>query len=322
MPCPSAGRIVLILCALAAGAASTCTSLTQRKDWRALTDAERDNFITAQQTLWKQSIDPVTNFSVYDRNFTLLHRTSAPYAHQTPQFLPWHRRFLRDYEVALRTIDPSVSLPYWNWAEENYPHFNQSLLWDDRYFGGDGDESDPKRCVKTGRYANWILNIGGDVKDFNVNVAHCLRRVWNRGINVYFPPGKTLPLPSFAEIASNITSFNGNFTLFRMYIEGPHGTVHFGVGGGPGGVGDMSAVENSPNEPIFWLHHTFVDYIWWKFQQSTPAARSAYGGLPFKNANPLAATDVPATLNDTMLAWDVSVESAFYTDSDDYCYTY
>ena len=36
--------------------------------------------------------------------------------HWRPQFLPWHRYFLRKLELALQEFDGSVMLPYWDWT--------------------------------------------------------------------------------------------------------------------------------------------------------------------------------------------------------------
>ncbi|KAL7275943.1 hypothetical protein RUND412_001100 [Rhizina undulata] len=41
----------------------------------------------------------------------------------------------------------------------------------------------------------------------------------------------------------------------------PHYAGHHGVGG------EMSNTISSPNDPLFWLHHAFVDRIWWDWQR-------------------------------------------------------
>ncbi|RYP44440.1 hypothetical protein DL768_009087 [Monosporascus sp. mg162] len=316
--------LFLALSLVATGALATCTSPTVRRDWRSLTDAERDHFIDVQQQYWRQSPDPVTGLSAYDTSFTVVHRDNTPFAHQVPAFLPWHRRFLRDYEAALRTIDPEISLPYWNWAVDN-TRLNQSAVWDDRTFGKDGAD-DEQHCVQSGRYANWTLLLGGDLADPSVNVKHCLRRIWSRGISVPPYPGSPAPVPNEEEIAGNITEFGTDFDSFRKWFEPHHGTIHQGVGGFSMELnGDMTAVENSPNEPIFWLHHAFVDRTWWQFQQQSAEAKMAYGGFPNPQASLPKNDSVWANggqVTDLLPPWQVTVESSMFTDSDDYCYTY
>jgi hypothetical protein len=43
-----------------------------------------------------------------------IHQSS--HVHGCPAFLPWHRDLLNRFEALLRTIDPRVSLHYWDWT--------------------------------------------------------------------------------------------------------------------------------------------------------------------------------------------------------------
>lgn len=38
--------------------------------------------------------------------------------HRSPSFLPWHRRFLLEFEAALQTVDAKVTIPYWDWSAD------------------------------------------------------------------------------------------------------------------------------------------------------------------------------------------------------------
>ena len=44
-----------------------------------------------------------------------LHGDECP--HGWSIFLPWHRMYLRNFELALQDIVPSVTLPYWDWTK-------------------------------------------------------------------------------------------------------------------------------------------------------------------------------------------------------------
>ncbi len=40
------------------------------------------------------------------------------HVHHGPEFLPWHREIVNRLEEMLRTIQPLVSLHYWNWTQD------------------------------------------------------------------------------------------------------------------------------------------------------------------------------------------------------------
>ena len=300
--------------------AQSCTEPTVRRDWRTLSAEERSHFIDVQQALWRRDPDDVTGIADYDRQFTMMHRNNTQYAHQVPAFLPWHRRLLRDYEAALRTIDPAISLPYWNWAADAAA-LTKSAVFADDAFGGDGDAA-ADDCVMTGRFANWTLLLGSDTND-----VHCLRRIWSGGFNKARRPGWPPLVPTEAEIAGNITDFGADFDGLRRWLEPYHNYIHLGLGGsgGAGRRGDMTLLGTSPNEPLFWLHHAFVDRIWWQFQQQGQEAEDAYGGRPSPGST-LDPTDPvwhqDARRTDLMPPWNEPVEWAFYPDASDYCYVY
>ncbi|WP_420903229.1 tyrosinase family protein [Streptomyces clavuligerus] len=46
--------------------------------------------------------------------------------HFGPSFLPWHRKYLIDFERELKKIDASVSIPYWDWTPTTPP---RPSLW-------------------------------------------------------------------------------------------------------------------------------------------------------------------------------------------------
>ncbi|RKP09212.1 hypothetical protein THASP1DRAFT_11037, partial [Thamnocephalis sphaerospora] len=59
--------------------------------------------------------------------------------------------------------------------------------------------------------------------------------------------------------------------------EGPHGNVH-------NGIGDQFMGMRSPEDPIFFLHHGFVDKLWADWQKTSPARANSYGGRNYGGA--------------------------------------
>ena len=219
-------------------------------------------------------------------------------------FLPWHREFLRRFELELQKVHPDLTLPYWDWTEDS----SIAVIWSDELLGGNGDELDGWR-VKTGQFAygnkKWPIreDLGGPA----------LKRAFGETI-VPGPGGASiaihsLPTKQDVQLALREVIYDTNpwncspFTRgFRNRLEGwitqegdykvvypgsqLHNRVHLWVGG--------SMVEDaSPNDPAFFLHHCFVDKIWadWQAvqQQKNPDASPHYlpksGGPPGHNLN-------------------------------------
>ena len=100
-----------------------------RKDANTLSSAERAEFVNAVKIL--------KSTGIYDQ-FVLRHANAIMNAiHRSPAFLPWHRRFIWDFEKELQRVsqNPDLGLPYWNWPSGGA----NASMWDDDLLGGNGD---------------------------------------------------------------------------------------------------------------------------------------------------------------------------------------
>ena len=267
-----------------------------RKNIRSLTPDERKAFVNALLNLkaegqydkyvhWHHHVmqPAVLSFEPYDANY----RNGA---HRGPAFLPWHREFLLQLETELRSIDSSVSIPYWNWTEDTN-NSTESVLWHDDFMGGNGIEADQWR-VATGPFA--YQNGKWPVPDYSEEglPGPGLKRSFGQ-----FLP--TLPTPADLELALREVFYDtppynpSPFTIgFRNRIEGfvtqrgdsrvattgsqLHNRVHVWVGGN-------MLLMTSPDDPVFFLHHCFIDKVWadWQDlqQRNNPDAVPHYAPL-------------------------------------------
>ncbi|MFF7179515.1 tyrosinase family protein [Streptomyces sp. NPDC008121] len=249
-----------------------------RKNQRDLTSAERKKFVSAVLELkrrgtYDEFVRTHIDYYVADGEGRLR------VAHMTPSFLPWHRKFLLEFERELRRVDPTVSVPYWDWTRDNTP---AAALWAEDFMGGNGRRGDLQ--VTTGPFA-----FGGGqwtVKHAMTETTFLTRDFGN--------PSNPITLPTSAQVDAlmretvydvapwNSTSASG----FRNGLEGwgpgrtndrfrVHNRVHRWVGG-------MMLGGASVNDPVFWLHHSFVDLLWSRWQQRHPRA----GYLPERQPPP------------------------------------
>jgi tyrosinase len=234
-----------------------------RKDVSTLTSAERRRFVKALLEIkrtgeYDEFVRTHIDYYVSDGDGGL--RT----AHMAPSFLPWHRRFLLDMEKALRRVDESVTVPYWDWTRHRTP---TSLPWTDDLLGGTGRRSD--RQVMTGPFAygtgHWTI------KEGITDVEYLMRDLGRSRDPIALPTGedveRALAEPVYDASPWNSASAKG----FRNKLEGwghgrgsaswlNHNRVHRWVGGHMLGAASV-------NDPVFWMHHAYVDLVWSRWQR-------------------------------------------------------
>lgn len=225
-----------------------------RKNQSSLTAPEKAAFVAAVKAL-KANGD--YDIFVAQHRAAFMASPNDP-AHRGPAFLPWHREYLRRFELALQQIDPSVSIPYWDWTVDRTAG---ASLWAANFMGGNGTGA--SRQVTTGPFAfstgEWNLT----VRDPGDTITFLTRAFGAMG---------SLPTQSAVDAAKNVVPYdsspwNSNSstnTSFRNRLEAViHNPGHMWVGG------SMMAMS-SPNDPVFWLHHCNIDRLWAEWQRENP----------------------------------------------------
>jgi len=238
-----------------------------RRDVETLLSTEKTAYITAIKTLKANG----TYNSIIMEHVAAMNNTSTSGgqminpAHRAPAFCPWHREYLIRLEKEIRKHSENAAIPYWDWATNSNPA--TAAVWQNDMLGGDGDGSDGNK-VKTGpfREGEWVII------DEDGNNDGPLKRNFS----------DTLSLPTQANIdtVKAITVYDSadwnwdSDPSFRNQLEGwegpnLHNRVHQWVGE------DMEP-RTSPNDPVFFFHHCFVDKIWADWQ----AIPASSGYLP------------------------------------------
>jgi Common central domain of tyrosinase len=214
-------RSLLLAVGLLLSFLAVCTysqAQTIRKNYREMTAAERQIFVNALNVLRANG-----RVNAYAVNHLNLFNSGI---HGTEDFLPWHRWFARNFEVALINSGVAgankIALPYWDWTSEYYPNTptdrqKTAPLWDDSFLGQFNS------AWSLGRTTS-----GSDLTTGSVTVVNSLLLI-------------------------------GDYTNFRINLEGrnlPDGGSH---GGPHPWVGTVMGGGSSPNDPAFYLHHNNVE---------------------------------------------------------------
>ena len=253
------------------GATTSASGCEVRPEFRDESSAQLQKFISALRKM--QQVPAGGGPSLYDK-FVQLHLNESAVTHEFANFLPWHREFLLQFEQALQKLEPGVVIPYWD-AAVDAQNPETSSLWNGATFGGNGNPNvvaaDGTPVVTTGQFNNAVYQPFHHISLIDgsqVNDAAPLERQWRSASGAANTLG---PFESAEQLNSLMTS--SSYDKFRQALDyGEHGLVHNGIGG------DMLTMA-SPDDPVFWMFHAWIDYVWSQWQAISPANANAYGGL-------------------------------------------
>jgi tyrosinase len=271
-------------------------NLKIRKNAANLTLDEISKFINAVTTL-KSTMNlgrDGTPISIYDQ-FVATHlgtydvagrlspdgrRFSNP-AHGNAAFLPWHRNFLLEFEHLLQGVDPSVTVPYWDFTNR---FVTQNIIFQNNFIGPNGGSGGVGGgAVQSGFFST--LNGWLQRTDLSGN-TWLGKSTSTQPLTRYLRSPDRLPTTTQV----NQTLAQTSYDSFRSSLElQAHAGAHLWVGG------SVANVATSPNDPIFWLLHSNIDRLWAQWQVAGHWGSSWYpvNGKPYGH-----------NLNDLMWPWD------------------
>ena len=135
---------------------------------------------------------------------------------------------------------PSVTLPYWDSTlDEPLRDPRQSVIFTETFLGnGHG-------LVNTGPFAGWTTMSGPLTRNIGQSGQLFKAQDMNRIIN-------SLRLAAITEPLAPVNTS----------LEFLHNQVHLWIDG------QMGTLNTASHDPVFWLHHSYVDYVWEIFRRN------------------------------------------------------
>jgi tyrosinase len=269
-----------------------------RRNHRDLTPAQKAAFVKGVLAL-KNNVDSVLHPGAQKRydDFVEVHKNAMtgpamfePMPHGSSLFYPWHRILLCQFEIALRAAanDQPIALPYWDWNDSG-----ASNPFTPDFLGGDGDAAQGGR-VTTGPFAFVIDAFPIRVWDGATGDAG-LRREFGEDANSW--------LPTSSDISAGLAKvpyWPGPSSFERVSEDVLHNPVHRWIGGN-------MADATSPNDPVFFLHHAFLDLLWerWKAQHPTIDPYIPVSGVPGRDLAAMLVFNAPTEPSPWTGTWTI-----------------
>lgn len=159
-------------------------------------------------------------------------------------FLVWHRLYIYYFEdiVRAKSGKADFALPYWNYIDQ------KDAVMPAVFAQKKSSVFEPARCT--------VLNQGKPIEKKE------------------YGPGRDLDITKLMK--------NTLYSVFNSNIDAaPHGAMHIYIGGETNGEtffnaiyqattegGLMAQVMSAGFDPVFWLHHAEIDYLWQQWMNS------------------------------------------------------
>ncbi|KAI4619977.1 hypothetical protein J4E80_004502 [Alternaria sp. BMP 0032] len=277
-------------------AAATCANPRVRVEWDSYPDSSKQQFVDSIKCLMGRA--PSGQFPAAKSRYedlVALHQTLTPNVHGNSKFLLWHRYYTWVFEDILRSeCGFSQTMPWFD--ETKYAgRFSASSIFSAKWFGGIALGGN---CVTNGAFANLAINIGPG----SGNTPHCLARNGDAAKTQYCNSDYVNQCNAYGDFAGMAQCAEG----------GPHAWGHNGIGA------VMQDTYGSPADPIFWLHHAFVDRNFRIWQNANGARVNTING---NDASGRALT-LDTNINVYGIRPDVKVRDVLDTTGTTLCYKY
>ncbi|KAI0470098.1 amino acid transporter [Xylariaceae sp. FL0804] len=241
---------------------SSCAAVGERVPWTNLTATEKSDYIQADLCLMSlPSTSGVEGAVTRWDDLQWPHIIQTITVHNVGAFLPFHRYYMTVHERMVREeCGYTGRMAYWDEVGEleTLDSIADSELWSTEYFGGNG--SGDENCITDGPFVNLTLRFNQD----GSATEKCLTRIFSQS--------------QFSTAAQdNIDECNAidNYTeAWDCWSRDPHSAGHGGVGG------IMSDATLSPGDPVFYLHHSYLDKLFWEWQNIDIESRLTDMGGP------------------------------------------
>ncbi|KXJ88875.1 hypothetical protein Micbo1qcDRAFT_214040 [Microdochium bolleyi] len=270
------------------------------KRWGTLSAQERTNFVNGIKCLMNRP--PRGNIwssarSLYDE-LVYIHGAQVSTIHNNDSFLPWHRYYLFAFR-SLMSSECGFNGP-WPWWKEtnNAGNFAASDIFSNQWFGAlPARQGDVSPCITTGAFAG--------IRD--PFYGTCVGRGESRS--------ETAHVTVAEEDICQGTRGN-TYEQHRLCVEqSNHAWLHIGFGK------TMSNAMSSPSDPIFFLHHSYIDWQWKRWQNVASWRWSTISGCATGN-NPCAPLTRDTVLSSLGLFRDMRVSEVLDSEGPTTCYTY